>query len=455
MKYSVVNFSEVQTSPGFRVDAEYWHPSFIANSQLVSEKRKVGDFVRRDVKNITSSPLNKDFEYLEISNISMHSIQYQTTTVEHGSEPDRARHIMKRGDIAVSTVRPNRNAVAFIQNDGIIGSSGLTILRAENIEPEYLFAFCKTEYFINCLVRANRATMYPAVSQDDVLNTPLFLPSNELRSAIVEVVNNSLSCILKMEKIFEEVQDILLSELGLANWVAKHCLWYVKNYSDTQQASRFDAEYFQPKYDEIVNVIKSYPCGWDTLGNLATLKDTNFVPVDKTFYQYIELSHIANNGEVAGCMNEAGENLPTRARRQVLSGDVIVSSVEGSLESIGMIDDEYNHALCSTGFHVINSAVLNPETLLVFLKSVVGQLQLKKGCSGAILCAINKPEFLKIVLPKVSQKVQSRVQRQVTSSLVLRNRSKHLLNCAKHATEIAITKNENEALRWLKENSKI
>ena len=59
-------------------------------------------------------------------------------------------------------------------------------------------------------------------------------------------------------------------------------------------------------------------------------------------------------------------------------GDVIVSSIEGSLDSIALIRGEYDQALCSTGFHVVNSQTFNSETLLVLLKSIVGQLQLKK-----------------------------------------------------------------------------
>ena len=86
------------------------------------------------------------------------------------------------------TVRPNRNAVAFIKTDGIIGSSGLAVLRPYNIEAEYLLAFCKTNYFVSCLMRANKASMYPAVSISDVLGTPLFVPSESFRLLIVETV---------------------------------------------------------------------------------------------------------------------------------------------------------------------------------------------------------------------------------------------------------------------------
>jgi len=107
---------------------------------------------------------------------------------------------------------------------------------------------------------------------------------------------------------------------------------------------------------------------------------------------------------------EQGEDLPSRARRKVAAGDVIVSSIEGSLESIALITEEYDNALCSTGFYVVQSDVLNSKVLLVLLKSIVGQLQLKKGCSGTILTAINKEEFSRIAIPKIEAEKQVEIE---------------------------------------------
>ncbi len=47
----------------------------------------------------------------------------------------------------------------------------------------------------------------------------------------------------------------------------------------------------------------------------------------------------------------------------------IVSSIEGSLQSCAMITPEYDGALCSTGFYILASALINSETLLVLFKS--------------------------------------------------------------------------------------
>ena len=96
--------------------------------------------------------------------------------------------------------------------------------------------------------------------------------------------------------------------------------------------------------------MKNYPGGWDTLEKLAHFKNSNFKPVAETEYKYIELANIGRNGEINGCMTEQGQDLPSRARCKVTRGDIIVPSVEGSLDSVALITEKYNNALCSTGF---------------------------------------------------------------------------------------------------------
>ena len=93
--------------------------------------------------------------------------------------------------------------------------------------------------------------------------------------------------------------------------------------------------------------------------------------------------------------------------------------------------------------------MLNSAVLLVLLKSIVGQLQLKKGCSGTILTAINKEEFSKIAVPKIEAEKQTEIEQKVHESFNLRKRAKDLLEYAKRAVEIAIEQDEQAAIDWL------
>ena len=240
-------------------------------------------------------------------------------------------------------------------------------------------------------------------------------------------------------------EQALLNDLGLLNWRPKHRLSFVKKYSDTQSSGRIDAEYFQPKYDEVVDRIKQYKKGYQPLSEIVTVKDKNFQPKDDVTYRYIELANISANGNINGFIEALGKELPTRARRKVNDGDVIVSTIEGSLSSIALIAKDLDNALCSTGFFVVNSDKINSETLLVLLKSSVGQLQLKKGCSGTILTAIGDDEFKRIILPDLSAEIQKDIKKKITEMYDAKRLSKHLLDIAKRGVEMAIDKSEKDA----------
>ena len=134
---------------------------------------------------------------------------------------------------------------------------------------------------------------------------------------------------------------------------------------------------------------------------------------------------------------------------QVNAGQVLVSSVEGSLQSCALITDKFDGALCSTGFYVLTSDSINSETLLVLFKSEVIQALLRQRCSGTILAAITKDELLSMPLPQIDNSIQTEIAEKVQMSFSLRRQSTQLLEYANRAVEMAIEQGENAALAWL------
>ena len=461
MQCSIVTFSEIARNANLRIDAECYTPYHLEVERSISKKNfnLVEDYAA-SVINFGAYSLCNYIEFLDsgkpflvtedinnnvIETSRLHYISEEVHLLLHKS------HCFKRQVLLTMAGAYLGQAAVFNENFECSSNQAIAkiTLKPNSINPYYLSTFLNCRYGQSQIERFRTGTGQPNLNLGLIKTIKVVKASNHFQGAIDKGVNTALDLRREGINIYEEAQTLLLSELGFTDWQPKHQLTFVKNYSDTEQAERIDADYFQPKYEEIVHVIKSHSDGWDTLGNLVQLKDENFRPADKTEYKYIELANIAGNGEITGCMIEQGQDLPSRARRKVTMGDVIVSSVEGSLDSIALIDEEYDQALCSTGFHVVNSQAFNSETLLVLLKSIVGQLQLKKGCSGTILTAINKDEFGKVILPIIVEEKQAQIQRKVVESFRLRKQSKHLLECAKRAVEIAIEGDEQTAIDYL------
>lgn len=218
---------------------------------------------------------------------------------------------------------------------------------------------------------------------------------------------------------------------------------------------RLDAEYYQPKYDSYLELIKNYHNGFKKLTDLCELKNDNHLPNDETQYRYIELSNIGNNGEVTGCTVNFGKELPSRVRRIVKEGDVLISSIEGSLSSCALVTKEYDGAICSTGFYVVNSKKINSETLLILFKSELMQNLLKQGYSGTILTAINNDEFKNLLLPVIDDNTQQTIASLIQQSSKLKKQSEQLLEVAKKAVEIAIEQNEATAIDYINSYSEL
>ena len=85
------------------------------------------------------------------------------------------------------------------------------------------------------------------------------------------------------------------------------------------------------------------------------------------------------------------------------------------------------------------------------MKSFVGQAQLKRGCSGTILTAINQDELSAIVLPKIPDEIQEKIANKITSMYEQKSLAKKMLEIAKIGVETAIEQDETKAIKWMKE----
>ena len=469
MQHSIINKSEIENTSEIRLDAEYYHPEFIKNSAMVLGSRQIRDFVLSDISIIKTSPINRDFEYLEISRISLSTGGYETVEIKRGHEPDRAHYILKRGDIVVSMVRPNRNAIAFIEKDDIIGSSGLSVLRADGISSEYLFAFCKTTYFIKCLMRANKASMYPAVSSNDIFNIFLYLPSDALISLITKTIRGSFFILQKAKEIYKQAQDLLLSELGLVNWKPKRQLTFIKSYSDTAQAERIDAEYYQPKYDEIISAIKGYSGGWDKLGKLAHIKKcievgsaeylnegipfvrvSNISPFEITAEKYISEKLYADLTP-----NEPDISFEKSQNHQPQQGEILFSK-DATPGIAYYLEEKPEKMIPSSGILRLKSrpSKVNNEYLTLVLNSILTREQVNQDVGGSVILHWRLDQVKATIIPILPEEKQLEIQQKVTESFSLRKQSKHHLECAKRAVEIAIEHDENTAIAWLQQHTK-
>lgn len=457
MKTSVVSYSKLSEHQDWRWDSEF----------LCFEPRRNKDLTYKTIGEVltfaqygVSIDMNEVGIGCKIYRMNEISDMFCDRTIDKFA--DISGKEIKKFKLKTDDVLFNRtNSQEFVGRTGIfkkfsdediVFASYLVRVRTnyDKVLPEYLTAFLNTKYGIQDVKRRARISINQSnVNAEELKRIEIPILSKQLQEAVKRSFEIAFELLNKAEAYYRDAEQILLTELNLVNWKPKHRLSFIKKFSDTLLSQRIDAEYFQPMYEEVVERIRQYKKGYKSLSEIVKVKDKNFQPKDNVGYRYIELANISANGNINGFIEAQGKELPTRARREVNAGDVIVSTIEGALSSIALINDDLDNALCSTGFFVINSEKINSETLLVLLKSLVGQLQLKKGCSGTILTAIGDDEFKRIILPDLPASIQGDIKKKIMEMYNTKALSKRLLDIAKRGVEISIEKNENVAENWM------
>jgi len=314
------------------------------------------------------------------------------------------------------------------------------------INSEYLTAYLNSKYgTLDIKRRARQSINQTNVNPEEVKEMEIPLISMALQGKIKQCFQSAHYMRIDADNLFKGAEKLLMQKLGMTGFVPSSNNTAIKTFSESYSTtSRFDAEYYLPKYEEIEQRLSNGP----TFN--VHVCDGTFIPHDG-YYSYIELADIGKAGNITGHITASFNELPSRARRLVRSGQVIVSSIEGSLQSCALIDDIYDGAICSTGFYIVQSAKINAETLLVLFKSTPVQAMMKRRCSGTILTAISSSALEEMPLPVLDNNTQKRIADYVHRSIALRRESERLLESAKIAVEIAIEDSEEAAISWLKD----
>lgn len=324
---------------------------------------------------------------------------------------------------------------------------GIMRLSDDTINPYYLSTFINSKFGYQQFRRRGIKATRPEIKLIEFNDISIVQLPQSLQIDVENLVKQSAELRKAAEDGYTSAESYLLECLGMQGFVANPNAYNIKTLKESfLESGRIDAEYYLPKYEDYTKAVSAYAGGVAPLNEVCMIQDDNYTPEAKQTYRYIELADIGKSGDIIGCLCEKGEDLPTRARRLVLTGDVIVSSIEGSLGSCALITEDYNHALCSTGFYVVRSSQLNSETLLTLFKSEPIQQLLKKGCSGTILTGIGKQEFKQIPIPLIRPEVQAEIAQHIQRSFALRKEASQLLEEAKLSVEQAIAMGGGKSL---------
>jgi len=463
MQYSVINYRELERTT--RLDGEFYQPIFLELLQILEKPKtepitklcKVSDGNHMSVAEYFQE--NEGVPYYRGQDINTNFFLEDAKPVYIPQEIYE-RGYMKRshfqiGDVLLSIVG-TVGSLSLITDEirKSTGSCKLAILRPMKISSEYLSAFLMSKYGNLQIKRNTRGAVQTGLLLEDMDQIHVFVPSKSFENKISTLIKTAILQNRNSKSLYSQAEQLLLSELGLLEWKPKHTLSFVKNFSNTKDADRFDAEYFQPKYEEIVEAINKYKGGFDELSNLVKIKKS-IEPGSEAYQEngilFVRVSNLSKFELSDNNQQFISEELYNELKtHQPKKGEILLSK-DATPGMAYFLNEETQKMIVSGGILrlKIDSKQILQEYLTLVLNSVIVQEQIERDAGGSIINHWRPDQVKATLIPILKEDKQKEIKELVEKSFNDRKLSKSLLEIVKRGVEMAIEKDEQEAEKWI------
>lgn len=158
----------------------------------------------KDVVTINQKVLDENtspayqFKYIDIGNIDSSGALENVEIIDFGNAPSRARRIVQKGDVIVSTVRTYLKAIATFNFEikDIVVSTGFAVLSAKkNMNSNFLGYYIKSDLFVDRVGQYSSGVSYPAINPTTLATIAILQPPTEEQTAIANYLNHKTQTI--------------------------------------------------------------------------------------------------------------------------------------------------------------------------------------------------------------------------------------------------------------------
>lgn len=335
-----------------------------------------------------------DREYEALS-VTKHGILKQLESAAKTDNGDN-RKLVKSGDFVINSRSDRRGSCGISKFDGSVSLINIILMPTQKIANDYYNYLFRTENF------ADEFYKYGNGIVDDLWSTKW----------------------TSMKKILVPFPS-LRTQQRIANYLDDKCGEIDATIAKQKESIEKLKAYKQSLISETVTkgLDKSAPLkpsGIDYLGDIPShweIKKLKFVAnfnqntlpedTDGQFeLKYIDIGNVSSVDGIKEIQYFNFSNAPSRARRIVKYGDIIVSTVRTYLRAITSIKEDYDNCICSTGFAVITPKDNVQQDFVVYaIENESFIAQIIANSQGISYPAINvsQLENLKLAFPSIKK----------------------------------------------------
>ena len=159
-------------------------------------------------------------KYIEIGDVDFNNGIMGSSEYSFKEAPSRARRITRKGDVIISTVRTYLKAIAKIEEDGYIVSTGFAVLRGHNIMSDFLAYSLMTDSFVMRVLANSVGVSYPAITAADLMNLEIAIPPIKTQGEIIyylqkntKDINSAIKTAEKQIVLLQERKQIIINDV--------------------------------------------------------------------------------------------------------------------------------------------------------------------------------------------------------------------------------------------------
>ena len=443
----------------FRIDSEYYYKRFLEVDKIIRKKgfKKINEFATVTDGEHGSPDLDEYSGIIYLSGKNVKDNFLDLSDIQYCSEKLHKKNLrssVKVGNILMSIVGTVGNAsVIYDEFTGNTDRNVATIKDIDsNLSPYFISTFLNSYYGKSQTERLSTGNVQPLLN---LLQVKSILTPNldqKFQAEITKLAETAHGLKSSSSDFYQQAEDLLLSELGLKDWQPTEETVAVKSFAESFLSSgRFDAEYYEPKQQKVMAIMRqSGLC----ISDVVSLAKRKFQPEAQGTFNYIEIGNLSAEG-FANSEAVAVEEAPSRAQWIVQPNDVITSTVRPIRRLSALIEPEQNHYICSSGFAVLKPTQIEPEVLLVYLRSPIVCEILDLHTTASMYPAISTEDLLNIPITLPKESTRRKITEKVKESRKSREQSKQLLEIAKTGVERAIETDEAAATAWINEQLEV
>ena len=473
LEISVLNLSEVLfDNINKRIDSEYFKKEFIDFFKNVPDLKPLGSFVKegyrvvyentKTIEKIEAIENNHPY-FLQATDLDTPFIKTDNLYYVHNDDWERyPKGKIKKGEILIE-VKGKIDKVSIVPDDfpekTLVTGSLFKLSVNDKINKHVLLTYLISKYGKAFKDRFKTNLLISYVSKPDLYRIPIPTFSNNFQLKIDSIFETIFSSKKASKQTYTQAENLLLEEIGLQDFEPSKEPVNIKSFKDSFGTSgRLDAEYYQIKYEQVVNKVKSK--SFDTLSNLVDIKKS-IEPGSKNYVEnglpFMRVADLSKNGlsEPQKYISDffVSENKEKIKDLKPKKGTILFSK-DGSVGIAYHLRQDYNGITSGAILHlnVKDEKRVLPEYLTLALNSRVVQMQAERDAGGSIILHWRSSEIENVVVPIIDYKKQQQIADLIEQSFTLKKQSEHLLEVAKRAVEIAIEENEEVAIELIMNN---